>query len=95
MKRSGFQERFIEWLGSDPEKGAKIVAKMSGYSLDYVRWVAGLRGNAPWPGSRRFIRKMRALGCSNRKWQDRTPAELRRAFENRETLHSPNGRGQR
>ncbi len=93
MQVERFQEQFVKWLGSDPEKGAQAVARASGYSLDYVRWVARLRGVTPWPGSRRFIRRMRRLGCTNRKWRDRTPEQLRQAFENRETLFEPNGRG--
>jgi hypothetical protein len=93
MRAERFQEQFVKWLGPDPEKGAQAVARASGYSLDYVRWAAGLRGNTPWPGSRRFIRKMRALGCTNRKWRDRSPEQIARAFETREVLYSPNGRG--
>jgi hypothetical protein len=86
MRAERFQEQFVKWLGPDPEKGAQAVARASGYSLDYVRWVARLRGNKPWPGSVRFVRKMRALGCTSKPWRDRSPDQLRRAFENREIL---------
>ena len=89
MKLSGFSERFRKWLGSDPEKGARIVAQLSGYSVEYVRWVAGLRGYCPWPGSRRFVRRMVKLGFGDKPWRDRSPEQLRRAFECREVLYEP------
>ncbi|MBN1811792.1 MAG: hypothetical protein JXA14_08145 [Anaerolineae bacterium] len=81
-----FQERFRAWLGSNPEHGARIVAKRSGYSLDYVRWIAGLIGHKPWPGSRRFMRRMAALGCSDKPWRDRSPEEVAYALREREVL---------
>jgi hypothetical protein len=84
-----FQKRFRVWLGPNPETGARIVARRSGYSLDYVRWAAGLIGHKLWPGSRRFVRRMAALGCSDRLWRDRSPQELARAFREREVLANP------
>ncbi len=85
MKQNGFQRKFRTWLGDDPETAAKVAAEMAGYSLEYVRWAAGLRGNVPWPGSRRFERRMRALGCGKR-WRDRTQEQLAWAFRNREEM---------
>ena len=84
-----FQKEFKTWLGPQPEEAARIAAQMSGYSVAYVRWVAGLRGNSPWPGSRRFVRKMRKLGCHSCPWRNRSPEELSRAFETREILFDP------
>jgi hypothetical protein len=84
-----FQEQFRRWLGPDPEAGAATVAQMSGYSLDYVRWAAGLVGNGSWPGSRRFVRRMRALGCTDKPWHDRSPEQIRQALETREVLFEP------
>jgi hypothetical protein len=86
-----FQQTFQRWLGPEPEKAIRTVAKHSGYSLDYLRWAAGLAGQKPWPGSRRFEQKMYQLGCSDKRWRDRPPAELARAFRNREMLHNPLG----
>jgi hypothetical protein len=88
-----FQERFRAWLGPNPEIGARIVARRSGYSLDYVRWAAGLIGKKPWPGSRRFMHRMAALGCTDRPWRERPPEELARAFRDRETLFPARRRG--
>ena len=42
-----FRERFRIWLGPDAEAGARVVAGRLGYSLKYVRWVAGLVGAKP------------------------------------------------
>jgi len=81
-----FQNRFREWLGPDPENAVRVVAKKTGYSVDYLRWVAGLIGNKPWPGSYRLVRTIERLGCTDRPWRDRPPSELRYAFENREEL---------
>lgn len=96
MKTSRFAKQFRQWLGSEPEKAEKsavIVAEMSGYSISYIRWIAGLRGRKVWPGSRRFVRRMKALGCSNRPWNERKPEELARAFVTRETLYEPSDPG--
>lgn len=84
-----FTVRFRKWLGHDPYKAAAIVAEMSGYTVDYVRWAAGLIGKRKWPGSRKFIRAMTTLGCTNKKWRDRTPEQLALAFKHREVLHDP------
>jgi hypothetical protein len=81
-----FQERFRAWLGPNPEAKARIMARLSGYSLGYVRRAAGLTCEQPWPGSRRFVCRMAALGCTDRPWRDRPPEELRRAFREREVL---------
>jgi hypothetical protein len=81
-----FQTRFRRWLGSEPERGAEVVARLSGYSADYVRWAAGLIGKRKWPGSRRFVSRMEELGCTDKPWRDRSAGELRRAFEHREVL---------
>ena len=89
MKAERFQERFRAWLGPHPESKVRIVARLSGYSLGYVRRAAGLAGEKPWPGSRRFVRRMAALGCTDRPWRDRPPEELRRAFREREVLLDP------
>ena len=88
-RMQAFQQQFFTWLGPEPNKGTVIVAERSGYSLDYVRWAAGLIGKQRWPGSRKFIKAMAKLGCSNKKWRDRSPEELRRALRFRETLYDP------
>jgi hypothetical protein len=84
-----FRTRFRAWLGPDLEAGARIAARRSGYSLKYIRWAAGLIGRKPWPGSRPFVRRMVALGCSDVPWCDRSPEELAQAFQEREVLHDP------
>lgn len=81
-----FQEKFRRWLGPDPEKAAKAVARLSGYSVDYVKWAAGLIGRKRWPGSDRFADAMEELGCREGPWRDRPAEELRRAFVHREVL---------
>lgn len=81
-----FQEEFKRWLGPEPEQAAEAVAHLSGYSLDYVRWVAGLIGKKAWPGSDRFAEKMEELGFTDRPWRDRSRDELRHAFVHREVL---------
>lgn len=85
---TAFQELFRSWFGSEPDVIVQV-AEQSGYSAKYVRWAAGLTGKKQWPGSRKFIRAMAALGCSNKKWRDRSPEELARAFRFRETLYDP------
>jgi hypothetical protein len=80
-----FQERFRAWLGSDPERGIKVLARKSGYSEKYIAWAAGLIGRKPWPGSRRFVRKMQRLGCGV-PWRDRPAEQIALAFEQREEL---------
>ena len=84
-----FQERFRAWLGPKPKKAVGVLAKRTGYSRKYLLWAAGLIGSKPWPGSRRFIRKMQAPGCSTKPWRDRSAEELRRAFETREVVYEP------
>jgi hypothetical protein len=84
-----FRETFRKWLGPEPESTIRAIAKRSGYSLDYLRWAAGLIGQKPWPGSRRFEQKMRELGCSDRPWRERSSEDLARAFQEREVLYSP------
>jgi hypothetical protein len=88
-----FQEVFRAWLRSDPEVGARVAAWLLGYSLGYVRWVAGLAGQRPWPGSVRFVEQMEPLGCTNRLWRERTPEELAWAFRQREVLYDPRQTG--
>lgn len=83
-----FQELFRSWFGSDPKVIVRV-AEQSGYSAKYVRWAAGLTGKHQWPGSHKFIKAMTALGCSNKKWRDRSPEELRQAFRHREVLYEP------
>lgn len=80
-----FQERFRIWLGPDLERGIEVLAQTSGYSEKYITWAAGLIGRKPWPGSRRFMRKMQKLGCGV-PWRDRTPEQIAVAFEQREVL---------
>ena len=88
-KIAAFQEQFRTWMGPDPHGMAVVVAERSGYTLNYVQWAAGLIGNVPWPGSRKFIKAMAKLGCSNKPWRDRSPEEIRRAFQHREVLYDP------
>ena len=83
-----FQELFRSWFGSDPDVIVRV-AEQSGYSAKYVRWTAGLTGKHQWPGSRKFIKAMAKLGCSNKPWRDRSPEEIRRAFQHREVLYDP------
>jgi hypothetical protein len=90
-----YQRQFREMLGSEPQKAIENLARVSGYSTDYLAWAAGLVGRRSWPGSRRFVRRMRELGFDLRPWRDRTPEQIARAFETREVLYSPNGKGQR
>ena len=84
-----FRERFRIWLGPDPEAGARVVAGELSYSVKYVRWVAGLVGAKPWPGSRRFVAQVATLGFSLTPWRDRSSEDLARAFQEREVLYSP------
>ena len=83
-----FQQRFRDWLGPEPEEAVRVVAHLSGYSLDYVRWAAGLIGKKPWPGSGPFVDKMAELGCTAKPWRDRSPEELLRAFRSREAMQA-------
>ena len=86
MQIQEFQRLFREWLGPDPEEGARQIAALTGYSIQYVRWVAGLVGQpGSWPGSKRFMRKMRRLGCG-KPWREQTPEVIRWAFQHREVL---------
>ena len=85
MNSNGFVAEFREWLGPEPEKTIPPLARRSGYTIKYIEWAAGFRGNVPWPGTRRFRAKMRALGCG-KCWRDRTPEQLRWAFETRQEL---------
>ena len=84
-----FQARFRSWLGPDPHSGAVVAAELSGYSVSYVRWAAGLIGKKKWVRSRKFIKAMTALGCTNKRWRDRSPEQLRQAFKYREVLYDP------
>jgi hypothetical protein len=88
-----YQRKFREALGQEPEKAIETLAELPGYSRPYLKWAAGLIGRRSWPGSKRFVKRMRALGFDLRPWRDRTPEQLRQAFENREILFEPNGRG--
>lgn len=81
-----FQIIFRRWLGENPDQAIKYLHEQTGYSIKYLQQVAGLVGRKPWPGSVRFIRKMTALGCSNRPWRDRTREQLAHAFATREVL---------
>ena len=84
-----FQGQFRSWMGPDPYGAAVVVAQRSGYTVDYVRWAAGLIGKRQWPGSRKFVRAMADLGCTTKPWRDRSPEELARALRHREVLHDP------
>jgi hypothetical protein len=84
-----FQERFRSWLDPDREAKIKLVARESGYTVDYIRRAAGLANGKPWTGSRRFVRRMKALGYSEKPWRERSPEELARAFREREILANP------
>lgn len=84
-----FSVRFRAWLGPNPHSAAAVAAELSGYSVSYVRWAAGLIGKKKWIRSRKFIRAMTALGCTNKKWRDRTPEQLALAFKYREVLYDP------
>jgi hypothetical protein len=88
-----FQERFRAWLGPNPEARIRVVARRAGYTVEYVRRAAGLAGSKRWPGSRRFVRRMEALGCVDRPWRERSPEELARAFREREILANPSKGG--
>lgn len=84
-----FQRRFRAWLGADPEAEARRVAQQSGYSVDYVRWAAGLIGKKPWPGSEPFIHKMEELGCTDLPWHEQPAEALALAFRERVVLYGP------
>jgi hypothetical protein len=84
-----FQERFRAWLGPNPKAKIGIVARRSGYTVDYIRRAAGLANGKPWVGSRRFVRRMKALGYTDKLWRERSPEELARAFREREILANP------
>jgi hypothetical protein len=79
-----FQKRFKEWLGPDPMAAIAHLVDLTGYSERYLMQVAGMIGKKPWPGSRRFIRMMQALGCNDKPWRQRPPEQLAWAFATRE-----------
>jgi len=87
--RLKFQRQFRAWLGDHPQEAVDFISRQTGYSRDYIRWAAGLIGKKPWPGSETFRKKMVALGCTNRRWQCRTPEQIARAFRTRVVLYEP------
>lgn len=84
-----FQERFRTWLSPAPEVKIRIIARRSGYTIAYIRRAAGLASGKPWAGSRRFVRRMEALGFTDKPWRERSSEELARAFREREILANP------
>ena len=84
--KTTFQKRFRDWLGPDPKSTIERLSNETGYSEKYLLWAAGLIGKKPWPGSRRFMRRMEKLGCTDKPWRDRSPEAIRRALASREEL---------
>lgn len=83
-----YQKRLKNWLGSDPRAAAVEVAHATGYTPRYILWAAGVYGQKPWPGSKRFMRRMQRAGfdCPV---QEMPPALLARALRQRVTLYLP------
>jgi len=52
-----FSRRFRAFV--EANGGFPALADRTGYTEKYLRWVAGVTGQMPWPGTYRFVRRMR------------------------------------